>query len=123
MIQTPYIIALPILIGLFLFILPLNFRMIKGLIVIGTTLLTGYLAIQLFGSEDGVFFMGDCLKELGWQTRSLEFVSGIEKFCSFSLDGLSRLLLFSSASYPCLSPFTPWSIKPSGLCVIIMRGS
>ncbi len=92
MIQILYIIALPILVGIFLFIVPLNFRMIKGLIVIGTTLLTGYLAIQLFGSEDGVFFMGDCLKELGWQTRSLEFVSGIEKFCSFSLDGLSRLI-------------------------------
>jgi len=82
MIQTLYIIALPILIGLLLFLFPLGFRIIKGIIAIGTTLITGYLAIQLFGTGDVLFSMGDCLKEIGW-----------EKFASFSLDGLSRLII------------------------------
>ena len=92
MIQTLYIIAFPILIGLLLFVIPPGLRIIKGIISIATCLVTGYLAIRLFGSGDLLFSMGDCLMEMGWQVRSLEVLSGNEKFCSFSLDGLSRLI-------------------------------
>ncbi len=92
MIQTLNIIALPILIGLLLFLIPPGLRIIKGFISIGTCLITGYLAIKLFGTGDLLFSMGDCFKEMGWQARSLGVLSGSETFCSFSLDGLSRLI-------------------------------
>jgi multicomponent Na+:H+ antiporter subunit A len=53
--------------------------MIKAIIAIGAVLFTGYLAISLFGAGDLVF--------------STNYWTGADKYCSFSLDGLSRLIL------------------------------
>ena len=79
MTQAIQIIAIPVLIGILLFLLPSAFRWIKAIITIGVVLFTGYLAIRLFGSEDLVFTIDN------WAEA--------EKFCSFSLDGLSKLIL------------------------------
>ena len=79
MTQAIQIIAVPVLIGILLFLLPSAFRLIKAIITIGVILFTGYLAISLFGSEDLVF--------------SPDYWAEAEKYCSFSLDGLSKLIL------------------------------
>jgi len=77
--QAIQIIILPVLIGILLFLLPSTLRMIKAIIAIGAVLFTGYLAISLFGAGDLVF--------------STNYWTGADKYCSFSLDGLSRLIL------------------------------
>ena len=77
--QAIQIIIFPVLIGILLFLLPSAFRMIKAIIATGTVLFTGYLAISLFGAGDLVF--------------SPEYWAGADKYCSFSLDGLSRLII------------------------------
>jgi len=79
MTQAIQIIAVPVLIGILLFLLPLKLRWIKALISLGAILFTGYVALKLFGSDDMVF------------TR--DFWAGAEKYCSFSLDGLSKLII------------------------------
>jgi formate hydrogenlyase subunit 3/multisubunit Na+/H+ antiporter MnhD subunit len=79
MTQAIQIIAVPVLIGILMFLLPSAFRLIKAIITICVILFTGYLAISLFGSEDLVF--------------SPEYWAEAEKYCSFSLDGLSKLIL------------------------------
>lgn len=77
--QAIQIIIFPVLIGILLFLLPSTLRMIKAIIAIGAVLFTGYLAISLFGAGDLVF--------------STNYWTGADKYCSFSLDGLSRLIL------------------------------
>jgi len=77
--QAIQIIAAPVLIGILLFLLPSSFRLIKAFITIGVILFTGYLALILFGSEDLVF--------------APDYWAEAEKYCSFSLDGLSKLIL------------------------------
>ncbi|MCK4879492.1 MAG: NADH-quinone oxidoreductase subunit L [Bacteroidales bacterium] len=77
--QAIQIIILPVLIGILLFLLPSALRMIKAIIAIGVILFTGYLAISLFGAEDLVF--------------SMDYWACADKYCSFSLDGLSRLII------------------------------
>jgi formate hydrogenlyase subunit 3/multisubunit Na+/H+ antiporter MnhD subunit len=77
--QVIQIIILPVLIGILLFLLPSAWRMVKAIIAIGVILFTGYLAISLFSSGDQVF--------------SLDYWSATDKYCSFSLDGLSRLII------------------------------
>ncbi len=79
MTQAIQIIAAPVLIGILLFLLPLKFRLIKAFITLGTILFAGYLAVQLFGSDNIVF--------------SPDYWTGAEKYCSFSLDELSKLIL------------------------------
>ncbi|RLD58809.1 MAG: hypothetical protein DRI97_02400 [Bacteroidetes bacterium] len=77
--QAIQIIILPVLIGILLFLLPSGLRLIKAIISIGVILFTGYLAISLFGTEELVF--------------TLDYWAGAEKYCSFSLDGLSKLII------------------------------
>lgn len=77
--QAIQIIIFPVLIGILLFLLPSALRTIKAIIATGTVLFTGYLAISLFGANDQVF--------------STEYWAAADKFCSFSLDGLSRLII------------------------------
>ncbi len=79
MTQAIQIIIIPVLIGILLFLLPSALRMVKALIATGAVLFTGYLAVSLFGAGDLVF--------------SPEYWAGADKYCSFSLDGLSRLII------------------------------
>ena len=53
--QAIQIIAVPVLIGILLFLLPSAFRLIKAIITMGVVLFTVYVAIWLFGSENLVF--------------------------------------------------------------------
>jgi formate hydrogenlyase subunit 3/multisubunit Na+/H+ antiporter MnhD subunit len=79
MTQAIQILAIPVLIGILLFLLPSTFRLIKAIITLGVIFYTGYLVVGLFGSQDLVF--------------NLEYFAEVEKYCSFSLDSLSRLIL------------------------------
>jgi formate hydrogenlyase subunit 3/multisubunit Na+/H+ antiporter MnhD subunit len=79
MTQAIQILAIPVLIGILLFLLPSTFRLIKAIITLGVIFYTGYLIVGLFGSRDLVF--------------NLEYFAEVEKYCSFSLDSLSRLIL------------------------------
>ncbi len=77
--QAIQIIAVPVLIGILLFLLPSAFRLIKAIITVSVILFTGYVAISLFGGADLIF--------------SPDYWPDAEKYCSFSLDGLSKLIL------------------------------
>jgi formate hydrogenlyase subunit 3/multisubunit Na+/H+ antiporter MnhD subunit len=77
--QAIQIIVLPVLLGILLFLLPSALRMVKAVIALGATLFTGYLAISLFGAEELVF--------------TADYWPEVEKYCSFSLDNLSKLIL------------------------------
>ncbi|MEN8227129.1 MAG: proton-conducting transporter membrane subunit [Bacteroidota bacterium] len=92
MTQAINIIILPVLIGLLLFLFPAGFRFIKGIIAIGVTLFTGFLAIRLFGSEEMVFSLGDWVAATGIQASGVDAYANADKYSSFSVDGLSKLI-------------------------------
>ena len=93
MTQAINIIAIPILAGLLLFLLPAGVKTIKGLIAIGITLFTGIMAISMFGQDDLVFSLGDWATETGLKIAGMEAVANAVKYSSFSLDGLSKLIV------------------------------
>jgi formate hydrogenlyase subunit 3/multisubunit Na+/H+ antiporter MnhD subunit len=76
--QVIQIIALPVLVGILLFLLPSSLRMVKAIIATAVVIFTGYLAISLYGAEEIVFSPDNWVD--------------MEKYCSFSLDGLSKLI-------------------------------
>jgi multicomponent Na+:H+ antiporter subunit A len=91
--QAIYIIVLPVLIGLLLFLLPSALRIIKGLIALGLTLYTAILALNLFGSSDLLFNLGDWLLARGMDSSSTALTGQLMESVSLSVDGLSRLIL------------------------------
>ena len=93
MTQAINIIILPVLTGLLLFLLPAGFRRLKGIIAIGVTLCTGYLALKLFGSEEVVFSLGDWVAATGMQAPGMDAYANADKYTSFSVDGLSKLII------------------------------
>ena len=93
MTQAIYICILPILIGLLLFLLPSALRMIKGLLALGLTLYTAIVSVNLFGSPDLVFSLGEWLLNRGLDSPSSAALTQTLEATTFSLDGLSRLIL------------------------------
>jgi len=77
--QVLLLILIPVLIGILLFLVPSAFRMLKAIFAIGVSLFAGYLALSLYGAEELVF--------------TLDYWAGAEKYCSFSLDDLSKLII------------------------------
>jgi formate hydrogenlyase subunit 3/multisubunit Na+/H+ antiporter MnhD subunit len=92
MTQAINIIALPILVGLLLFLLPAGLKTIKGFITILVTLVTGYLAISIFGQDNQVFTLGDWVTAAGMQIPGMEAFVNAVKYSTFSVDTLSKLI-------------------------------
>ncbi len=92
MTQAINIIALPILIGLLLFLLPTSLRIIKGIIAIIASLYCSYLAITLFSVDPLVFTLGDWVAATGMQAPEIEAYANAVKYSSFSIDNLSKLI-------------------------------
>ena len=98
--QAIQIIVLPVLLGILLFLLPSSLRMIKAVIALGATLFTGYLAFSLFGAEELVF--------------TADYWPVVEKYCSFSLDNLSKLILLFMCLLSTLIVIYSLSYKAAG---------
>jgi formate hydrogenlyase subunit 3/multisubunit Na+/H+ antiporter MnhD subunit len=87
------IIFLPVFAGLLLFIIPEKLRIIKGLIALFISIITGYLAIIIFSSADQLGSLNDL------SAGSLQSVTGhgiLQKaagFITFNKDPLSKLII------------------------------
>ena len=93
MTQAINIIILPVLIGVLLFLIPASFRIIKGIIAIGVTLITAYLAISIYGTEELVFSLGDWLAAAGMRAPGLDTFANADKYrisCSIFHDNTVR---------------------------------
>ncbi|MEN8203177.1 MAG: proton-conducting transporter membrane subunit [Bacteroidota bacterium] len=93
MTQAINIIVLPVLIGLLLFLLPSALRIIKGLIAVGLTLYAGIVSLSLFGYPDLVFSLEDWLLARSPNSLASADLAQALETTSFSLDGLSRIIL------------------------------
>lgn len=93
MTQAIYIVAIPVLIGLLLFLLPSGARITKGIFTILVSLFTSYMAITLFKVENMVFSLNDWVVASGFRIAESGIYLNAEKYSSFSLDNLSKLII------------------------------
>jgi formate hydrogenlyase subunit 3/multisubunit Na+/H+ antiporter MnhD subunit len=93
MTQALYIFFIPSVIGLLLFLLPSRLRSIKGIITIGVSLVTCYLAVVIYGSGNQVFTPGDWSIFSRLQPAWPGACDTVVKFSAFSIDPLSKLIL------------------------------
>lgn len=99
--QAIQIIVLPVLLGILLFLMPSALRTIKSIIALGGTLFTAYLAVSLFGADELVF--------------TVDYWAGTERYCSFSLDSLSKLIILFMSVLSLLIAIYSLSNKAAGL--------
>ncbi|MCK4746682.1 MAG: hypothetical protein KAT15_06595, partial [Bacteroidales bacterium] len=92
MTQAINIIAFPVLIGLLLFLLPASLRIIKGIIASIAAIFSTYLAIVIFSGDNRIFTLGEWLLATGIQAPGMNAYVDAVKYCSFSIDNLSKLI-------------------------------
>lgn len=93
MTQALNIFFIPLIIGLLLFLLPSRLRTIKGIITIGVSLVTCYLAVVIYGLGSQVFTPGDWSIFSRLQPAWPGAYDTVVKFSAFSIDPLSKLIL------------------------------
>ncbi len=94
--EITWIILLPVLTGLLLFIVPEKLRTLKGCTALLVSILTGYLTIVIYRA-------GSLLARADELTASQgirDFLTGTGKYITFNCDNLSRLIII------CISLFT-----------------
>jgi formate hydrogenlyase subunit 3/multisubunit Na+/H+ antiporter MnhD subunit len=82
------IIILPVLAGLLLFTVPEKFRTFKGLAALLICIITGYLTILIFNSDDQMFYTNDFFSSSGILSKAVNYLV-------FTCDDLSKLIVLS----------------------------
>jgi NADH:ubiquinone oxidoreductase subunit 5 (subunit L)/multisubunit Na+/H+ antiporter MnhA subunit len=88
-----YIIGLPVLVGIILFLFPEKWRLFKGLIAMAVSLVTFLLAIGIYFSGNQVFNLSDHLGSSGWLLSDTTLVRDAAGYVSFNLDNLCKLII------------------------------
>ncbi|MBN2863198.1 MAG: hypothetical protein JXN62_08565, partial [Bacteroidales bacterium] len=84
-----FIILLPVLAGLALLCIPEKFRTYKGLLALAISIITGYLAISIYGSESRIL----CLCGVSAQIPGYEVINDAGRYLTFNIDSLSELII------------------------------
>jgi len=94
------IITLPVLAGLLLFLVPERLRTFKGLVALLVSMITGYLAIILYSSGNGLFRFNELFTGSGMSLFKVELLNDAGRYITFNNDNLSKLIIL------CISFFT-----------------
>jgi formate hydrogenlyase subunit 3/multisubunit Na+/H+ antiporter MnhD subunit len=86
------IIILPVIAGLLLFIIPDKLRIIKGLIALLISIITGYLAIVIYNSGNQMATSGDLTAGLSLNISGNNILKDAAGYLTFNSDSLSRLI-------------------------------
>jgi len=86
------VIVLPVAAGLLLFFVPDRYNMLKGLVAIVLSLITGYLAISLFSSAISVSEQGQSSGKLCITIFGLDHIQHADRYLAFAVDNISRLI-------------------------------
>lgn len=87
------IISLPVLSGLLLFFIPEKFRTMKGIFALLISIITGYLSIAIFVSENQILLLNNLSPTSGLSIAGLDLLSDAGRYLSFNCDNLSRLII------------------------------
>jgi formate hydrogenlyase subunit 3/multisubunit Na+/H+ antiporter MnhD subunit len=88
-----YIITLPVLSGILLFPVPERFRTFKGLVALLVSIITGYLAIVIFTSENQILLLNNLSVTSGMSIPGFDLLRDSFRYMSFNVDNLSKLIV------------------------------
>ncbi|TLX75744.1 NADH-quinone oxidoreductase subunit L [Labilibacter sediminis] len=90
--EAGYIILLPIVVGVILFIFPDKVKIVKGLITLIISLLTSFFAIRLYQTESTIVDLSIFSGLIAKDSLLYESISGIGTYCQLNIDPLSQLI-------------------------------
>lgn len=97
--ELNYIILLPVIAGIILFILPEKVKMLKGILSLIIAGITGYFAYMLYVAETGIFKGVFDTSEYATDTVMYKLFNGIEHYWIMNLDSLSQLIVLFIAFF------------------------
>ncbi|MDP3001662.1 MAG: proton-conducting transporter membrane subunit [Bacteroidales bacterium] len=87
------IITLPVLAGLLLFFVPEKFRTFKGLIALLVSIITGYLTIVIYSSDNQMLRLDQLSAGSGLSVFGFDLFRDAERYLAFNSDSLSKLIV------------------------------
>ncbi len=95
--QYVYIIILPLIAGLILFLIPEKARTIKGIITLAISIFTFYFSFLIFKSDNIIFRLNEIIGSSGFSSTGSAIIGDLTRYITFKCDELGRLiLLFTS---------------------------
>ncbi|MCX6253518.1 MAG: proton-conducting transporter membrane subunit [Bacteroidia bacterium] len=87
------IITLPVLAGLLLFLVPEKFRTLKGLIALLISIVTGYLTIVIYSSDNQLLRLNELSAGSGISVFGFDLLHDAGRYLAFNSDSLSKLIV------------------------------
>jgi formate hydrogenlyase subunit 3/multisubunit Na+/H+ antiporter MnhD subunit len=91
--EVIFIITLPVLAGLLLFLIPEKFRTIKGLVAVLISIITGCLAVIIYSSGNQVMRPDENSAISGFVLFGLKSIIDAARYLIFNTDNLSKLII------------------------------
>ena len=91
--QILYIISLPILAGIVLFLIPYKLRIWKGLLSLLVTLFTFYISILIYHSDYHILRVDNNYLSGLYSFSGIEISNDLSRYLTFQIDSLSRLIV------------------------------
>ena len=89
------IITLPVLAGLLLFFVPEKFRTFKGLVALLISIITGYLTIVIYSSDNQMLHLNELSVGSGLSVFGFDLIRNAGRYLVFNSDSLSKLIVIS----------------------------
>ncbi|MFA5819061.1 MAG: proton-conducting transporter membrane subunit [Bacteroidales bacterium] len=87
------IITLPVLAGLLLFFVPEKFRTFKGLVALLVSIITGYLTIVIYSSDNQMLRLDQLSAGSGLSVFGFDLLRDAGRYLAFNSDSLSKLIV------------------------------
>jgi len=89
---VPYMIIVPVLIGLILFMFPKRLNLVKGIISLLTVIAVGYFSIIIFNSGEKLIKLGELFYNNSFCVFGINLFPDAAKYVYIHVDGLSKLI-------------------------------
>jgi len=89
------IITLPVLAGLLLFFVPEKFRTVKGIVALLISIITGYLTIMIYNSDNQMLRLNELSAGSGLSVFGFDLLRDTGRYIAFNNDSLSKLIVLS----------------------------
>ncbi len=101
--DTTGIILIPLITGVLLLLIPEKFRMFKGVLALIIALISGYLAVRIYGSGHIAGVTGELSVAGRFQIPRDSFAADISRYAVVGADSLSRLIVLFTALFSILT--------------------
>ncbi len=91
--ENLFIITLPVLIGLLLFLVPEKLRTAKGIAALLVSIVTGYATIVIYGSDNQMLRPDEMASGSGFSVLGIDLPASAGRYLALNCDNLSKLII------------------------------